>query len=442
MLRRTDRRRTDRQRSARRPGVPRPPLRVLVLTNHFRVYAGSELVALEVAEWFAARGDRVTIGTHDSGPPMSTAAAPMTIVTEIDDLSLGDFDLVWCQHDLLSFLPVEAFSVAARDGVVPLVAVASLGPSHPFEHLNAVLASALSAVVFAGTDKAATSITETSHGVLRSPVRVLNNAAPDAFWTDAPPPPRDLRRVLAISNHAPAELTDALAALTERGIEVRRIGAGSGEQVRITPDDLDAADAVVTIGKSVIYSIARRRPVYLYDHFGGDGWLVPANWAENRFHNFAGQPRRRRLESAAIADEIANGFPAALEALPDLRAMLGDDFRLGHHLGALRAFALTTSPRRRSLRLRAHLAVPHVRSMLETNRRKSLLVRRFFLAVAGAEPEELGTVRKWWWGPADAERLADYLESKARAEQTAEADATPSDEVAAGPAEVPRRRAD
>lgn len=412
----------ERRRWPRRTPPPTAPLRVLVLTNHFHHYAGSELVALEVAEWFAARGDAVTIGTHEHGDPMTTAAAPIPVVTEIDDLALGDFDLVWCQHDLLSFLPVASFETAARNSQVPLVVVVSLGPSHPFEHVNAVVASSLSAVVYAGTTKVAAAVGETSHGLLRRSVRVLNNAAPDPFWTGAGPAPTELRRVVAISNHAPAELAEALQLLSDHGIEVRRVGLGGSEQVRISAADIDAADAVISIGKSVIYAIARRRPVYLYDHFGGDGWLGPENWAENSFHNFAGLPRRRRLEASAITCEIISGFGAAVDSMTSLAALVGDEFRLGHHLSALREMALATSPRRRSLRLRAHLATPHFRALLETDRRKSLLVRRFYLAAAQAEPTELGTVRKWWWGAADAERLAEYLESKAR-----ESEVSPTD---------------
>jgi len=389
--------------------APTAPLRVLVLTNHFHYYGGSELVALEVAEWFADRGDLVTIGTHEHGPPMTTAAGPIPVITEIDDLALADFDVVWCQHDLLSCLPVESLSAAAHRRRVPVVALASLGPSHPFEHVNAILARALSATVYAGTAKVAAAIEQTSHGLLGRSTVMLNNAAPDSFWTDSAAAPTVLRRVLAISNHAPAELAEALQLLAERGLEVRRMGAGTGEYARITPADLDAADAVVSIGKSVIYAIARRRPVYLYDHFGGDGWLTPENWAENSFHNFAGQPRRRRLTAADLADELCDGFAAAARSLPRLVSMVGDEFRLGHHLAALREAALGASPLRRSLRLRAWLAVPAFRAMLETNRRKALLVRRYYLAAVGAEPEALGPVRKWWWGPADAEQLADYL---------------------------------
>lgn len=388
--------------------MPIAPLRVLVLTNHFRHFGGSELVALEVAEWFTAAGDQVTIGTNEFGAPMADAVGPTPAVTEIDDLALADFDIVWCQHDLLSYLPVATLSAAARSGRVPLVALASLGPSHPFEHLNAVLASAFSAVVYAGTAKVAAAIAQTSHGMVRR-IRVLNNAAPDAFWSDPDSPPAALRRVVAISNHAPAELTAALELLVERGIEVRHLGIGGSETARVRPADIDAADAVVTIGKSVIYAVARRRPVYLYDHFGGDGWLSTDIWAENCYHNFAGQPRRRRLTAAAIADEIETGFAVATGSCTRLASVVGDEFRLGHHLAALRAAALRTSPRRRSLRLRGWLAVPAFRSMLEANRRKALLVRRFYLAVTGAEPEHLGTVRKWWWAPVDAERLADHL---------------------------------
>ena len=41
-----------------------PALRVLVLTNHFSIYSGSEIVAMQTAQWFARQGDLVTLGAN------------------------------------------------------------------------------------------------------------------------------------------------------------------------------------------------------------------------------------------------------------------------------------------------------------------------------------------------------------------------------------------
>ena len=98
-------------------------LRVLVLTNHFSNFAGSELVALHTAQWFAARGDAVTIGANSAGAPIMKYAEGIDVTTDIAALKLSAFDLVWCQHDLLSLLPIEQFCEASASAV-PHVAYA------------------------------------------------------------------------------------------------------------------------------------------------------------------------------------------------------------------------------------------------------------------------------------------------------------------------------
>ena len=103
------------------------------------------------------------------------------------------------------------------------------------------------------------------------------------------------------------------------------------------PRDIAQADAILTIGKSAQYAIAQAKPVFVYDHFGGDGWLTRANFNANLTHNFSGRPACRRLTPDALAAEIVNGYPmAAAEA-----ARLGEvgDLSLLHldtHLTALR----------------------------------------------------------------------------------------------------------
>ena len=188
-------------------------------------------------------GDAVTIGTNNGAPPMSDCASDITLQTTVEDLDPAEFDLVWCHHDLLSLMPLAAFRRMATTGV-PHVVLAGLSPSHPYEHVNAMLARALHAEVWANSEKTADAIAAISHGrIRRSRIHVFYNAAPDEFWNAPPAAPDRLQSLAMVLNHPPPELIDAIAILAERGIAVRWIGRG-GEQVRVRPADLDAADAV------------------------------------------------------------------------------------------------------------------------------------------------------------------------------------------------------
>lgn len=364
-------------------------LRVLVLTNHFSNFAGSELVALHTAQWFAARGDAVTIGANSAGAPIMKYAEGIDVTTDIAALKLSAFDLVWCQHDLLSLLPIEQFCEASASAV-PHVAYASLSPFEPYEHFDAGLARALSAEIFANSPETAAEIIARNRGVVApSQVRVFYNAAPEAFWrTPTAPSAEALGSLLIISNHVPPELLEAVALLQARGIKTRLMGLHR-EFDLVGPDEIAAADAVVTIGKSVVYAIAQQKPVYIYDHFGGDGWLTRASYALNAENNFSGRPNRRKLNARALVAEITEGYADAVREASLLGEVANfDDLKLDNHLAPLRERALARNLSWRCGKLAYWLKQPGFRAYLSTLRSKSEVMRRLHLILeTGVAPD-------------------------------------------------------
>jgi hypothetical protein len=358
-------------------------VRVLILTNHFANYAGSEIVALEVAQWFRDQADEVTLAANYIGAPIDAHAQDIALTREIETLALGDFDLIWCQHDLLALLPIEAFERAAT-GKLAHIALVSLSPYEPFEHVDAALARALSADVLANSPETRAEMLRRGAGDLEpTRVRVFHNAAPEAFWRNsntALDPSSALRSVTLISNHVPQELAEARALLERAGIATLHLGLGGDVCRLVGPDDIAAADAVISIGKSVPYAIAQRKPVYMYDVFGGEGWLTRANASESLAHNFSGRPTRRRLDAGAIVAELTDGFASAAKEAGQLADAINvAALRLDPHLSSLRRRALCRSEGMASWRLRHALAQPTFRAHLETLRAKSSVMKRYFL---------------------------------------------------------------
>jgi hypothetical protein len=189
-------------------------LRVLVITNHLKWFAGSEIVALQAAHGFAAFGDEVTLAANVIGAPLSEHVFNIRLTDAVSELDLAAFDVVWCQHDMLSLLPIATFERASAEGV-PHIAYVSLSPFEPHEHVNGVLATALSGDVFANSAETADAVAAANRGVIeRAAIHVFHNAAPPEFWRGASDhePPVPLRSILFVSNHAPPEI-DACAAL-------------------------------------------------------------------------------------------------------------------------------------------------------------------------------------------------------------------------------------
>ena len=192
-------------------------MRVLVLTNHFINFGGSEIVALEVATWFQAQGDSVTLGANCIAAPIAACAEGIDLTEAPEALELIDYDLIWCQHDMLAQLSLAAFERAAAPSRPPFVALVSLSPYEPYEHIDALMARALSAEVLVNSPETRLEVLRRAEvKVAPSRLRVFHNAAPGEFWADANHAPAGpLKTVLLISNHAPAEAIEALAALKQ-----------------------------------------------------------------------------------------------------------------------------------------------------------------------------------------------------------------------------------
>jgi hypothetical protein len=357
-------------------------MRVLVLTHSFADFFGSEVVALEIAHWFRARGNDVTLGANYLADPMASCAKGIALTSAPEALEFADFALIWCQHDLLAQFPIAAFDRAAGKQL-PLVAFVALSPYEPYEHVDAIMARALSADIFVNSPETGRAIIDDAHGLLKpSDVLVFHNAAPAEYWgPPTPAKPPELKSVLLVSNHPPPEAIGALGRLRRAGIAARYIGADRTVRL-LQPSDLAAADAVMTIGKSVTYAIAARRPVYMYDRFGGNGWLTRGNFTRNLDYNFSGRPAERRLTASEIADDVVNGYANAnaemgrLGEVMDLKLL-----SLDHHLSALldraEARAGADEPTRR---FRALLKRPALRAHIETSHAKHLIMKRAYLA--------------------------------------------------------------
>jgi hypothetical protein len=344
-------------------------MRVLVATNQLSDYGGSELVAWEVAEWFAGRGDEVTVAAIFTGSPLTDAPAPFAITDDLDALDLSTFDLVWSQHDMVTRL-AGGLERCAAVGRLPLVVMVALSPFERLEHVDAQVARAIGAEVWANSDETAHVVARESEGLLDlRRIHRFRNAAPERFWVTAPAPAPEVRRVLAVSNRMPLELRQAFEALGRDGIDVRIVGRDD-DYVWLGPEDIAAADAVVTIGKTVVDAIAVGRPVYLYDRFGGGGWLWSGNWEHERFHNFSGRPDLHRRDVLSLVREIRFGYADAVAEIAGIRAT-ATDLHLDDHLGPLRERALRHRGRRDARRLAARLTRRPFRAHLATTRRKS-----------------------------------------------------------------------
>jgi hypothetical protein len=323
-----------------------PPNHVLVTQGFLMNIAGSETVTFEVAQHFSVSGARVTIVTNgiaDIWSQRFLGLVNCTVVMANDPLLDGLLradppDLAWIHHQL-----VPEFILRNRESTT--VVFNHMSGAHPLEYpfSTAVVRALASLVVFNAKEildiQAATGILV---GIPSNRHAVFGNPAPDAFYVETPRPRPALSKLLVVSNHIPEELFEAIALIRSwHEIEVDVIGLESHKGARvepITPAIILGADAVITIGKTVQYSIASGVPVYLYDKFGGPGWLSSGTFFQAQEFNFSGRSFGNK-SAGAIAEEIIEGFATATAESQELHALHARSLTLGGRMPALLAAA-------------------------------------------------------------------------------------------------------
>ena len=374
-----------------RQGVYGRQRRALFGNAGFSVVAGSEIVIMEIAEELIRQGWACDVVAWDIGEPMMRVAqqAGIRVLSNPCEVRPFHYDLVWLQNRLE---PVLDYTPSESDAPRTFFAFAHLDRSWPLSQPGVVAEGVLGQVFVVTSERAVERVVE--GGLPREAVHMFRNAAPSAFEMPPPAPRKYPGRILVVSNHPPAEVLQAATLLRAAGVEVIHWGLeGDVREQRLLPADLAMADAVITIGKTVPYALRARRPAYVYDHFGGPGWLRNDNMMRVAERNFSGLCCERRVDAAIIATEVMEGFAAAAaEAAARDDAELAD-FQLERFVASLLEMAAPTPAEHR-----ARLA-PHAVA-LRAERNLALAAGTFFaeltqvyrhLRIAQADAEKTTT---------------------------------------------------
>jgi len=290
-------------------------MKIVITTTHLAHFAGSEIVALEIAEHFSAKKDnQVFLITNYYDNPIKAMVEtdiyktqyPNLIITTDWNIEINyeEMDLVWVQHQLVPSKLMRMF--IGKPITKPFIIFHHLGQLDlRYFHGQAELALA---------DKIC-SISQENIESLRGfladrEIELFPNPAPLIFTTfSRRVTSQSLKRVALISNHPPSECVELKNELKANGIEMVVYGVNANYQ-RITPNILSQFDTVITIGKTVQYCLVMGIPVYVYDHFGGFGYLNDGNYSTASFFNFSGRGGEYK-NTKTIANELVENFESA-----------------------------------------------------------------------------------------------------------------------------------
>lgn len=272
--------------------------KVLITNFEIRQFSGSEVNILSIAKCFEKIGYEVYIATLNFDSPLfdeikNESYNFINITQNEFDFENIKFDIIWSQHSfLLDWLIFEKKLQADK------VIISTLSPFEPFESvpdysndMNLILANSF----------------ETKEQLQKegfNNIYLFENSAEKSFFNNTKSV-KELKKIAIVSNHIPDEVMDAKKILEEKSYIVDIYGF-AGKKVLINDKVLNEYDLVITIGKTVQYCMALKIPVYVYDRFGGPGYLNEENFDMNRKYNFSGRKFEKKSANELVNDIIQN----------------------------------------------------------------------------------------------------------------------------------------
>ena len=274
-------------------------MNVLLLTNHLKDYAGSEIQILELYNFFKKTGCKVTVFANLVDDPIRQHFDNNDICHNICDIDLYSYQLIWSQHGIF---PLLFSNKNIKQPITALIISAHLSPFENMELLQIPYMNNIHAYFIANSEETSTALK--NFGIPPEKIYISYNCAPIEFRKNLPPPHK-LRRLAIISNHPPPEII-AATSLLQKKYEVDCIGYNYNFCL-VTPELLSKYDCIITIGKTVQYALLGNKPVYCYDCHGGPGYLNKENFSTAQYYNFSGRGFSKKTTNQ-IVEEIENQF--------------------------------------------------------------------------------------------------------------------------------------
>lgn len=278
---------------------------ILITQNSLRKINGSEVVTYELAYYMKHMGARVTIFTHFADLPMKKYFEDLDIgiVTDENDLGENIYDLIWIHHQVI---PVKILvgALKARTEFIFFHMSGSL----PLERqYNYKLEESISSLSLFVSEEARDLLLPTYENTSLLKTDIFPNPAPSSYSSLPQRNFKSLKRILVVSNHPPQEILDLKNILIKSNIKVSYMGENSSKPAVFSASKLSDYDLIITIGKTVQYCLCAGVPVYVYDHFGGPGYLTEKNIVKASYHNFSGRGFIAQ-SSDSIAHSITEDF--------------------------------------------------------------------------------------------------------------------------------------
>ncbi|WP_039056701.1 glycosyltransferase [Enterobacter sp. Bisph1] len=289
--------------------------RILITANHLEKLHECEIATLEITEYFLEQGWHVDVFTHLIGGEFEQLFLQLNhqerlLLTDDDHYPFNwDYDIVWLQHCVINtWLREYIHEKGIHTRLIFNYMSSFLTLDLP---LSGIPENDIAYRIIAVSYECRDALVE--KGINSQKITLFDNPVPEGFISaDAEIPSLELKKALFISHHRPPELDATIKTLEEQGIECVLVGE-SDMQLRVTPELISKYDLVITSGKMVQYSLIAGVPVYIYDIYGGDGYLSSKNFDQSHYYNFSGRAKKNKYSGDEICKEIISGYEEACD---------------------------------------------------------------------------------------------------------------------------------
>ncbi len=280
--------------------------KILITQSALSSFGGSEIVTLELASFLKQSEAEVTVFTWFFAEPIKNIFVKrgIKVIDSEVDLKPSDFDLVWVNHQVIpaSFVKYLVVPVRTRFFFYHMSALSNLAIEQPYLGNLEEFLSEKSLFVSKEALEAQTSL----FPELRERAEIFYNSIPVEFSRDIDVNidiklQKELKNVLIVSNHVPTEVIEVKKLLENKLINVEIIGKDATPKL-ITPEIISSYDLVLSIGKTVQYCLGIGVPIYVYDHFGGPGFLDENNFKKAEERNFSGRGFKKKTPEKIIKE--------------------------------------------------------------------------------------------------------------------------------------------
>lgn len=300
-------------------------MKKILLTNYrYKGFSGSEIDTLNIAEWFVNNGYKVDIFCFEYGEELAKITDKRIRIIKYHDNSLlcPKYDVIWAHHFPLLYLVIFIRNVKAK--YVHYVSLSSFVSIEalPCYYKELTMVSTLS-------EEAKKQFI--SEGYDGEYINIFNNCVTEDYFSSKKKLSKKIRKICFVSNHVPDEIVQLQKLLLKDGISFEIYGIGYKYEM-ITPKVLKKYDVVISIGRTVNYSLSLGIPCYVYDLFGGDGYLTSKNLQKSFNYNFSGRLSKVKKTALELYEDILNNYVDCLKEQEICKKFAKTNFDLDHNL--------------------------------------------------------------------------------------------------------------